>query len=42
MKSKSTLRHFLALAGSSLLAVSSTHAANIWDGGGGDGNWNNP
>jgi fibronectin-binding autotransporter adhesin len=42
MKSKSALRHFLALAGSSLLAVSSTHAANIWDGGGGDGNWNTP
>jgi autotransporter-associated beta strand protein len=40
MKLKSTLRSFLALAGSSLLAISYTHAANIWDGGGGNGNWN--
>jgi autotransporter-associated beta strand protein len=40
MKAKSTLCSFLALAGSSLLAVSYTHAANIWDGGGGNGNWN--
>ncbi len=32
MKPKSTLRHFLALAGSSILAISSSHAA--------DGTWN--
>ena len=32
MKSKNTLRAFLALAGSALLAASSTHAA--------DGTWN--
>jgi autotransporter-associated beta strand protein len=33
MKPKPTLRNFLALAGSSLLAISSTHAGQIWDGG---------
>jgi hypothetical protein len=32
MKSKSTHRHILAIAGSSLLAVSSTYAGQIWDG----------
>lgn len=39
MKSTARLRSFLALSGSTLLAISCTHAANIWDGGGGDGNW---
>ena len=48
MKPKSALRSFLALAGSTLLAISYTHAATLyWDGttpagapGGGDGTWN--
>jgi fibronectin-binding autotransporter adhesin len=42
MKPKSTLRSFLALAGTSLLAFSYTHAGQIWDGGGTDDNWNTP
>jgi hypothetical protein len=40
MKPKSTLRAFLALAGSSILAVSSASAGQIWDGTGGDNNLN--
>jgi fibronectin-binding autotransporter adhesin len=42
MKPKNTLRHFLLLAGSSLLAISYTHADQTWDGGGADNNWNTP
>ncbi len=34
------LRSFLALASSSLLAISQAHAGQIWDGSGGDNNWN--
>jgi fibronectin-binding autotransporter adhesin len=42
MRPKLTFRQFLALAGSSLLAISSSHAANIWDGDGDpDNNWSN-
>jgi MYXO-CTERM domain-containing protein len=41
MKPKHTLRHFLLIAGSSLLAVSSSHAGQIWDGGSSaNNNWN--
>jgi len=39
MKSKSTLRLFLLAAGSSLLAISSASADQIWDGTGGDNFW---
>ena len=44
MRPKSSLRSFLALAGSTLLAVSSVNATQFWDGtaGGGDNNWNTP
>jgi fibronectin-binding autotransporter adhesin len=40
LRSFITLRSFLTLAGSSLLAIPYTHAANIWDGGAGTGAWN--
>jgi fibronectin-binding autotransporter adhesin len=40
MKPKSTLRSFLFLAGSSLLAISSASADQTWDGTGGDDFWN--
>jgi fibronectin-binding autotransporter adhesin len=40
MKPNSTLRSYIALAGSSLLAISSAQAQTfIWDGGGGDDNF---
>ena len=40
MKSKSSLRNLIVLAGSALMAVSSAHAATIfWDGAGADVNW---
>jgi fibronectin-binding autotransporter adhesin len=42
MKPKSSLRSFLALSGSALLAVSSVNATQFWDGTGGDANWNTP
>jgi fibronectin-binding autotransporter adhesin len=42
MKPKASLRSFLALSGSALLAVSSVNANQFWDGGGGDDNWNTP
>jgi fibronectin-binding autotransporter adhesin len=42
MKPKSTLRHFLILAGGSLLAISSASADQTWDGTGGDDFWNTP
>jgi autotransporter-associated beta strand protein len=42
MKPKSTLRNFLALSGSSLLAISSTHAGQTWDGTGADNNITTP
>ena len=42
MKLQSTLRLFLALSGSSLLAISSAHAVNAnWTGGGTDALWSN-
>jgi hypothetical protein len=34
------LRSFLVFASSSLLAISQAHAGQIWDGSGGDNNWN--
>jgi autotransporter-associated beta strand protein len=44
MKPKSSLRSFLALSGSAMLAVTSANATQFWDGtaGGGDNNWNTP
>jgi fibronectin-binding autotransporter adhesin len=42
MKPKPFLRSFLALAGNSLLAVSSANATQFWDGTGSDANWNTP
>lgn len=42
MKPKTALRHFLALAGSSMLAISSTRADQNWDGGGANNNITTP